>query len=107
MFIDKFACFEEDKSASRFCDANLHKIFESHTDEQLCPKFLLFRCGHTQVYTSGLYALMPHQIRQQSHVVVFFNEMPLHSLVFAVRPCEIPSKNFQNFLVRPKIMDIT
>ncbi len=46
------------------------------------------------------------KIRQQSYVVVFFNEISLHSLVFIVRPCKISPENFQNFRVRPKTMGI-
>lgn len=57
MFIDKFACFEEDKSASQFCDANLHKIFESNTDEQACPHFLLSGGGYSQIDAGGPWAL--------------------------------------------------
>ncbi len=37
--------------------------------------FLLLRCGHSQIDTGGFYAFMPHQIGQQSYVVVFFNEI--------------------------------
>ena len=47
------------------------------------------------------------KIRQQSYVVVFFNEISLHPIVFAVRPCKIPPENFQKFRVRPKTMDIS
>ena len=63
----------------------------------LVHNFLLFGGGHPQIDAGGLYALVTHQIRQQSYVVVFFNEIPFHSPFIEERPCKIPSKDFQNF----------
>ena len=43
--------------------------------DNLVHNFLLFGGRHPQIDTGGFYAFMPHQIGQQSYVVVFFNEI--------------------------------
>ena len=43
--------------------------------DHLVHNFLLFGGGHPQIDAGSFYTLMPHQIRQQSYVVVFFNEV--------------------------------
>ena len=43
--------------------------------DNLVHNFLLFGGRHPQIDTGGLYALVTHQIRQQSYVVVFFDEI--------------------------------
>ena len=69
MFTDKFAYFEEDKSASRCCAANIHKILESHTAEQACPHFLLSGGGYSQIDAGGPWAL-PENLNYD--ILVFF-----------------------------------